>query len=122
MFKTCPNCDHPWPDRDGFLSDPALSLVGYQPNYGELTAGFFLFAHDVPECGTSLAIEAGEFTDMHKGPIFEDRLKGTDKCPGLCLHESNLNPCPEKCECCYVRDVLQTVKDWPKREKQPAIG
>lgn len=110
LFKECPNCRHLWRDRESFLSDPGLHLIGYQVNYGELNAGLFLFSHDIPACGTSLAVKAGKFTDMHKGPIFESRLADTDSCAGHCLHVSDLSPCPEKCECAYVRDVLQEVK------------
>jgi hypothetical protein len=118
-FKECPGCRHLWPDRESFLSDTGLRAIGYQVNYGELNAGFFLFSHDVPGCGTSLAIKAGEFADMHKGPIFERRLANTDQCAGHCLHVKDLDPCPEKCECAYVRDVLQEVK---KRLNQARSG
>lgn len=106
-FKKCPKCRRSWRDRESFLSDPDLRLIGYQVNYGELNAGLFLFNHD---CRTSLAVKAGEFADMHKGPIFESRFANTDRCAGHCLHVNDLNPCPNKCECAYVRDVLQEVK------------
>lgn len=118
-FKECPNSRHLWRDRESFLSDPDLRLIDYQVNYGELNAGLFLFTHDVPACGTSLAIKAGKFTDMHQGPIFESRLADTERCAGHCLRVNDLNPCPEKCACAYVRDVLQEVK---KRLKQAQAG
>ena len=116
MFKECTFCHTRWEDRSAFLSDSMLSLIGYQMNYGDLEAGFFLFNHDVDGCGTSLAVQAGEFTDMHDGPIFEDRLSpDDDECPGYCDSVDSLEACSAKCECSYVRDVLQTVKDWPKK-------
>ena len=113
-FKTCPNCEKTWNDRDTFLSDPAVTLAGYQANFGNLEAGYFLFTHNVPGCGTSFAIQAGSFTDMHDGPIFEERKTGTNSCEGHCLHSSDLDPCKEKCECAYVRDVLQKIRNWKK--------
>ena len=113
-FKTCPLCHYDWQDRKKFLSDPNISLVGYQVNFGDLRAGFFLFTHEIPDCGTSMAIDAGKFTDMHDGPIFKERMEGTEACPGYCLHQTSLKPCPSHCECAYVLDVLQTVKKWPK--------
>lgn len=119
-FKTCPNCFYVWPDRDSFLSDPRISAMGYQVNFDDLTAGFFLFNHTTCQCGTSLALEAGQFTDMHDGPIFQERLNGTSECPQYCLHDDSLEPCPEKCECAYVLDVLQKVKSWPKRAEDTA--
>lgn len=113
-FKVCPTCEYAWPDRDTFLADPCVITAGYQVNFVNLGAGFFLFNHDIPGCGTSFALEAGAFTDMHDGPIFERRRNGTDDCAGHCLHESDLDPCKEECECAYVRDVLQKVRAWPK--------
>lgn len=116
MFKQCSTCHEVWETREDFLGEPTLRLVGYQVNFGELKAGFFMFNHDTDECGTSLAIEAGEFTDMHKGPIFEDiRRESAESCPGYCDDSHRLDPCYQKCECSYVRDVLEQVRDWPKR-------
>ena len=109
-FKECPSCHHAWREREEFLSDPTLRVVGYQANMANMMAGLFLFQHDVPECGTSLAIAAEEFADMHRGPIFEKCLYGTDRCPGYCMSSQSLLPCPAKCECAYVRDVLQEIR------------
>jgi len=114
-FKVCTSCKYPWPGRDAFLSDPKLRVIGYQVNFGDPEHGLFLFNHNVRDCGTTLAIEAGKFTDMYDGPVIKDRLDGKKgECPGYCLYESKLVPCPAKCNCAYVREVLQKVKKWPK--------
>lgn len=115
-FKTCTSCRQSWADRAEFLSDPEVHALGYQANFGDLEAGIFLFSHDLEQCQTTLAIETREFTDMHQGPVFRERLTGTAKCPGYCLREKSLDPCYNHCECAYVRDVLQHVKNWPKRK------
>jgi len=115
-FKECTTCHHVWENRDSFLSDPTLVLLGYQVNFLHLEAGLFLFSHETADCGTSLAIEAGEFADLYNGPIFETPHASIKKCPHYCLEETSLVPCPEKCECAYVREVLQIVKNWPKRK------
>ncbi len=120
IFKTCPNCSQNWQDRQSFLSDPAMKLLGYQANFVNLEAGLFLFNHDTSDCKTSLAIPAREFTDMHEGPVFQDRLTNTQKCCGYCMHQNELRPCPNKCECAYVRDVLDKVRNWPKQKKDAA--
>ncbi len=65
--------------------------------------------------GTTLAIPAEAFTDLHRGPIFHERLKGAPACPDTCLHQDNLKPCPAACECAYVREVLDRVAHWPKQ-------
>lgn len=117
MFKKCTNCGQEWTDRKEFLSDPDVELLGYQVNFGELTAGFFLFHHGANGCWTSLAISAGDFVDMHKGPMFENCPRSEiPDCPRFCCDENSLDACYNKCECAYVRDVLQIVKKWPKRK------
>jgi hypothetical protein len=111
MFKECTACQASWETRDAFLSDPDLKLVGYQASFRELTAGFFLFTHS---CGTTMAIPVHGFEDLVVGPVFETPLIGSDRCEEHCLHEDDLEPCPAACECGYVRDVLQVVREWPK--------
>jgi len=120
FFKECPNCRLRWPDRKTFLSDPMLRLIGYQANYSNLEAGFFIFNHETPDCATTLSVEAGQFADLHNGPMFETRLTGTEDCPGYCGNNKALEPCSNKCECVYVRDVIQVVKQWPKTDLKKA--
>lgn len=93
------------------MEDPALNLIGYQVNFDYLEEGFFLFNH---HCNTTLAIRAGEFKDLYTGPIFSERLTNTDECPEYCLHKEELRPCPAKCECAYIREIIQIIKSWTK--------
>lgn len=115
-FKLCPCCGHRWHDREEFLGDPTCTLIGYQRSFFALESGPFLFNHLAPGCGTTIALPAREFLDFHVGPVFEQNLYGTSECPGHCLNVHDTEPCPSKCECAFVRSVLQTVKTWPKRE------
>ncbi len=114
-FKVCSTCRHTWDDRESFLADSALLLVGYQMNLRELEAGLFLFQHDTEKCGTSLALKADQFVDLYDGPIFTERKTGSDECPEFCLYEEELGQCANACECAFVRKVLQIVQEWPKR-------
>jgi hypothetical protein len=111
MFKRCPNCDYQWQERRQFLEDPGLRLLGYQVNYKKLTAGIFLFNH---ACRGTLAIAATDFSDLYDGPVFETCATGSALCPGHCLHEDDLEPCPAECECAFVRQILHIVDTWPK--------
>jgi len=111
VFKKCPNCGFEWPSRQDFLDDPTLEIIGYQIQLEELTAGIFLFNHS---CHGTLAIPAGHFEDLYKGPVFTQRAHGSEECPGYCLHEEELEPCPVQCECAYVREIIQTIRNWPK--------
>ena len=106
-FKICPNCKHVWENRADFINDPDVQIIGYQVHFEALETGFFLFNHS---CGTTFALEVGPFKDMYSGPIFQDRATGSDKCPGYCLHENNLDSCPVRCECAYVREIVQMLK------------
>ena len=112
MFKRCPKCYFEWSRRADFLGDPNLEPIGYQVNFSALKAGIFLFNHD---CKGTLAIAVGEFSDLYSGPIFKERADGSQECPGQCLHEDNLAPCPAHCECAYVREILQLIRKWPKK-------
>lgn len=111
LFKRCTKCAVQWRTRDDFLRDPHISLVGYQVNFKILTAGYMLFNHD---CKTTLALPAIVFRDLYDGPVFADNLAGGQECPGHCLYDKDLTPCPAQCECAYVRHILQEIKDWPK--------
>ena len=115
MFKTCSCCGTDWPTRDAFLTDPEVTLVGYQRNIDDLEAGLFLFNHLKPGCLTTMAIEADAFTDLYEGPMFEACLAGTQECAGHCPHADDLEPCDRQCACSYVREVLGSVEKWPKR-------
>ena len=119
-FKTCTSCRAIWPTRDDFLTDPLISLVGYQPHFEELTAGLMLFTHTA--CGTTLALEVAAFQTLKTSPVFTRRLTNTAACPGLCLHASALRPCPLACECAWVRDVLARIQAWPKRQPGGAVA
>lgn len=116
-FKRCSMCDVEWGTREAFLKDPCVHLSGYQANFADLEAGLFLFTHMTQSCGTTLAIYASQFTDLHDGPIFEKSLNGTSGCPKLCTRSKSLEACPQHCECAFVRDVLQKVLNWPKDKR-----
>ncbi|HKJ69319.1 MAG TPA: hypothetical protein VKA68_15270 [bacterium] len=114
-FKDCAACGMEWQTRQEFLEDPEITLVGYQAHFEELSAGLFLFNHC---CGNTLALLIADFADFHSGSIFTEKKHNSDECPGYCLHEEDLQPCPIKCECSYIRDIMQMITRWPKREPQ----
>ena len=110
-FKTCSLCGFEWPTRESFLKDPALEVIGYQVNFEALKLGFFLFNHS---CRATLSVRAKAFWDLYEGPIYKDRATGSKQCPEYCLFEDELSPCPAECECAFVREILQVIKNWPK--------
>jgi hypothetical protein len=84
-----------------------VKLVGYQVDFSRLESGLFLFNHD---CQTTMAVAVREFGDMYSGPVFEERKTGTAECPGFCLERHTLNNCSNRCECAYVREIIQKIK------------
>jgi hypothetical protein len=113
-FKICTMCKKKWKEWDLFLCDPLVEMIGYQADIDDLEYGLFLFNHHEKNCGSTIAIRVHAFKDLYKGPVYSQCLLGTEDCHELCLHKNNLDPCPAKCECSYVRDLLQTVKNWKK--------
>jgi hypothetical protein len=116
-FKRCPTCGHMWASRDRLLADPDITVVGYQASFKKLTEGLFLFNH---LCNATLALPAEKFIDLYNGPIFEERLTGGKTCPGHCLYQNDLSSCPAKCDCAFVREILQIIRKWPKNDKPSA--
>ena len=106
-FKVCPRCDFIWKNQDDFLNDNNFEFIGYQVHFKELKAGIFLFNHS---CKGTLAIKVKLFADLYNGPIFQERATGSDNCPEYCLNEKNFLPCPVKCECAFVREIIQIIK------------
>ena len=118
-FKKCSACGFVWSDRNDFLGDPDIALIGYQAYFKHLTAGLFLFNH---ECKGTLAIYAMVFADLYDGPIFTERMTDEPECSGNCFHESDLRPCPNQCECAFVREIIQKINNWPKRSKAEKVS
>ena len=120
IFKKCSCCEHPWFSREDFLQDRNTDLVGYQANFYQLELGYFLFNHLT--CESTIAIPAGLFKDLYAGPVFAQRMTGTEYCQGLCKDTKALQPCEEQCECAYVRDIMQMIRGWPKEQFEMAVS
>jgi hypothetical protein len=117
VFKKCTCCDNPWLSREEFLEDSHLDFIGYQVNFANLELGYLLFNHLT--CQSTIAVHAGLFSDLYDGPIFSERQTNTENCPGYCGDRDALGPCDAECECAYVREIAQIVRNWPKNKCQP---
>jgi len=106
-FASCSNCRFTWQTRADFMADRGLTVIGYQVNFSCLTAGFFLFNH---VCRGTFAVGVQDFADLYQGEMYQDRATGTDQCPGYCLQLGNLQPCPARCECAFVREIIQILQ------------
>jgi len=113
-LKTCSCCKVEWYSLDDFLSDPGVKLLGYQVNFAELELGLFLFNHS---CRTTMALHVNVFSQLHTGPYFKNSMAGSSSCGGACLKMNELGRCPNACECAYVREIMQIIQDWPKKNQ-----
>jgi hypothetical protein len=112
MFKICSVCNKAWQDREAFLADPDIDIIGYQASFEEgVKKGLFLFNH---QCKTTLALRVITFDDLYRGPRYETELTGTDVCSGYCLDIKELSACSAKCKYAYVREIIQMIRKWPK--------
>ena len=107
MFSVCPNCNVSWQDRETFLDDKDVEIIGYQVHFKDLTAGLFMFNH---ACKGTFTVEVSAFEDLYNGPVFSERATGSESCPGHCLHKDMLEPCPAQCECAFVREIIQVLR------------
>jgi hypothetical protein len=110
-FKTCPNCFETWHTRDDFLSDTLIELNGYKADFEKLDYGLFFFTHMKTSCCSTMAIEVLDFKDLYNGEIAAERKTGSDDCPRYCIDEEQLERCVVICECAFVREVMQLIKD-----------
>lgn len=111
-FKTCPSCQTEWATQKDFIDDHSLKLNGYMPNFKQLEDGIFFFTHDVVHCLSTLAVEAALFLNLYDGPYYEERMTRSEDCPGYCMDMAELNSCPVKCECAYVREISRIIQDF----------
>ena len=115
IFKKCTSCGFVWEELEDFVSDPMLTIVGYQAFLSDNILGLFLFNHEV--CKTTLASGADLFQKIYNGPLYTQNLHGQAECPDYCMTTYNLEPCPLECECAYVREIIQAIKKWPKKQE-----
>ena len=110
-FKQCSMCGKNWETLDAFLSDPHVQLIGYQINLIELEEGLFYFLHKAQNCGTTLAFPLKEFSALSHRSFLSQRGSRPENCGQHCLRKEDLSPCPIECECVWVREVMQTIRE-----------
>jgi len=112
IFTECLPCNEKWFARDDFLEDPEIEIIGYHANFDDLLAGNFIFNHS---CGVTNSISVRYFNGLYEGTIYKERATGTDDCPEYCLYQDKLDQCFTRCECAFVRNIIDIIKKWPKK-------
>lgn len=111
VFKTCPMCGKEWLSQDSFLDDPDLNFNGYQPDFDTLEQGIFFFTHEIPSCGSTLALQAESFLPLYPGRKYQENKQLSEECPQKCFNREDLDRCPAHCMFAFVREVSQIIKD-----------
>ena len=108
-FKICPKCAHKWNNRDDFLEDLSICLVGFQYSFKEAESGYYLFNHNlgVKHCGTTLAVEVEAFLSLHKGPMFTDVKFESPMCEEHYSRVEDLSQCSVECKNAVAREIMQ---------------
>jgi len=109
-FKICTNCAAIWDNREEFLKNSNIRLIGYQASFDNPLEGLFLFNHLTKTCGSTISIEVSEFDDMCPGSIYEIAKTGTSECGGHCRRINDLNTCDASCRYAFVREIIQRIK------------
>lgn len=108
-FKKCSMCGKIWKTRDEFISDPEVIYLGYSADFESIENGIFLFNHDAEICKTTLATKVDSFFDLYSGERWVTRMYGTSECAGYCLDKKSTAACHVKCECAFIRDVINKI-------------
>lgn len=106
-------CKKTWSDINSFLSSDELIFAGYQANFSDPENGFFLFNHEIKECGTSIAIYVKDLLEFYKLPneLEAFMVWKEDDCTGLCSNVKNMGICQSKtCKGKIIRDIIGRIK------------
>lgn len=107
-FKQCPKCNQSWSSRESFLKDESTEFLGYQAFVEDGVLGMFLFNH--ASCETTLALSAADFVDLKPVELYQAPENQHGEPSPHCLSSLPGRPCPEKCECNFVREVIHVIK------------
>ncbi len=116
MFKRCNKCGSKWENRDDFLSDKNIDVVGYQVFFKNLKLGVFLFNHS---CNTTMAVEAKFLLDLHDGTFSLERNPDSRECPGRCLNDNIMSPCSSDCRCAFISEIMKVIKNYAASHLPP---
>ena len=106
-FKQCPMCQTTWADVRDLVLDREVRVEGYMASFADPGLGLVLLTHRRHRCGTTLAIRAEAFRPLYDGPQYTEHRTGTERCPRLCLKQTELAACDADCDMAWVRMVIQ---------------
>ena len=110
-FKECPKCGMAFSMRD-ILEGPTVKPLGLTFEESDFETNLYLFAHAVPECGTTFMIPAIKFTSVIDEPIPEEIRTGRPDCEGRCTNIDDRLECKNDClHAPFRRLLIQMVEE-----------
>jgi hypothetical protein len=109
-FKMCSMCHKVWADCERFVTDPELTVNGYQAFFDNPADGLILFTHRTKGCRSTLALKAAAFKDLYRGPKQFSMNFGAPSYPEHRADTRSLEFCETPCSMKWVRDVLQLLR------------
>ncbi|MBU0681290.1 MAG: hypothetical protein KKD73_07700 [Proteobacteria bacterium] len=116
-FKICPCCATVWQNREDFLEDSSLEINGYAPDFDHLLEGLFFFTHHVGGCFSTMTLKANTFAELYIGMKYQEHKTADADCPRYCFNKEELRRCEELCECAYVREIVDIIRQHPKKQR-----
>ncbi|MFH1687750.1 MAG: hypothetical protein ABIE70_09545 [bacterium] len=110
----CPSCDQkfkPWE----MIGNPSLEPLGMRIDEEDPKFNFYLFRHNRPECGTSLAVMVELFRDWLDEPVPVDIITGSEPCELRCIDLDNHGECSQNCTWAPYRRLLTKLLDQYQR-------
>ena len=118
-FKQCSMCHDTWESICSFIEDRSLELNGYQADFEDPAEGLIMVTHRKDGCHSTLALRAGIFADLYRGPTYTVHNTGKPTCTGKCLNEMDFTSCPAECNMKWVREVMQSFRTHTCPEQEP---
>ena len=95
-IEECSGCGQ-WLTVEDLITKPELHLIGMARRSNDPTRAYYFFTHDVPECGSSLLIEAEKFNPYISGMTINNQFIACSCSEDFCVHIDELKNCGRKC-------------------------
>ena len=117
ILKTCSLCHRKLSARD-LIFDPALDIIGMiYDEYDQKS--FYVFQHNLGDCGTSLMVDTDLFKPYIEEPISDKLIIFSPACEGHCVDIDDLQACSQNCRNAPFRHFLLFMREQKAKKKVP---
>ncbi|MFH2056681.1 MAG: hypothetical protein ABIJ61_12030 [bacterium] len=109
FLKICNFCKRTFSPQQ-LLDDPDVKPIGMLYD-SELAIAYYLFQHEVPDCGTSFTVNVQNFRNLLAEKIPHRRHTMTEECLRHCANIDDFEECRLDCEFAPFRRFLLQMID-----------